>query len=94
MVPSGPNNQVVKDGAHTKLLASQLAAYIKTDRIGKERQGKLHIFAAAPNALIFFLGQLARSFGACTLYEYDFETNALGAYQPSLSFPPAPSMRT
>jgi hypothetical protein len=91
IVPPGPSNQAVRDGTHAKLLANQLAAYFKTSRTNKERQGQLHIFAAAPNALVFFLGQLARSFGSCILYEYAFETNALGAYQPSLSFPPTAS---
>jgi hypothetical protein len=39
-------------------------------------------------ALLFFLGQLARGLGRCTLYEYDFVTNELGKYDPSLVLPP------
>jgi len=86
-LPPAPSNRAVVDGTHAQLLASQISSYLKENRTEEERQGKLHIFAAAPNALLFFLGQLGRGFGPCTLYEYDFETNALGTYQPSLSFP-------
>lgn len=35
-----------------------------------ERRATLHIFAAAPNAFMFFLGQISRGFGKCVLYEY------------------------
>jgi SMODS-associated and fused to various effectors sensor domain len=86
-LPPAPSNRAIADATHAQLLASQLSSYLKENRTEEERQGQLHIFAAAPNAFVFFLGQLGRSLGPCTLYEYDFETNALGAYQPSLSFP-------
>ena len=81
----------IRDGTHALRLAQELSQFLKTDRTDAEKQGVLHIFAAAPNGLMFYLGQLARSFGRCALYEYDFEKNALGAYQPSLTFPPAPT---
>ncbi|MDP9310776.1 MAG: SAVED domain-containing protein [Chloroflexota bacterium] len=87
-LPEGPSTTRIQDGTHAKLLAQQLSAYLKEHRSAEERRGVLHIFAAAPNALLFFLGQVARSFGRCTLYEYDFETNAPGGYHESLSFPP------
>jgi hypothetical protein len=82
-----PSSTAVQNGTHALLLAQDIAAIAK-GRSARERTGRLHIFASAPNALAFFLGQLARSFGACVLYEYDFESNAPGAYQPSLTFPP------
>ena len=85
---SRPAPQAVLDATHAKLLADQLSAHLRSDRTIAERQGRLHIFAAAPNALVFFIGQLARSFGRCILYEYNFDTSAPGAYQPSLIFPP------
>ncbi|MHC0068683.1 SAVED domain-containing protein [Nostoc sp. UIC 10890] len=65
-----------------------LAISIQSQHPTLERQGVLHIFIAAPNALVFFIGQLARSFGSCIVYEYDFDRNIPGAYQPSLKFPP------
>ena len=86
--PSGPGPGSILDADHAKLLADQLSAHLKTKRTSVERQGKLHLFVAAPNALVFFIGQVARSFGSCIFYEYAFEDNLPGAYQPSLSFPP------
>lgn len=83
-----PGATAIVDGAHAHQLAQSVSSLLKTARSVRERQGHLHIFAAAPNALMFFLGQHARSFGLFTLYEYDFDSGFPGAYQPSLSFPP------
>ena len=83
-----PTPTAVRDGTHALLLAQELSAILKQKRSTKERLGVLHIFTAAPNGFLFFLGQLARSFGRCIFYEYDFERNTPGAYQPSLMFPP------
>ena len=41
-----------------------------------------------PNGLVFFLGQQGRGFGACLLYEYNFEQNLPGDYHHTLTFPP------
>ena len=46
----------------------------------------LHIFAAAPNAFMFHLGQVSRPFGKCILYEYDFEQRGNCSYIPSIQF--------
>ena len=81
-----PSSTAVRDGTHALALAQEVASAVKC-RSSEERMGTLHLFAAAPNALVFFLGQLAHSFGPCMLYEYDFESNAPGAYEPSLMFP-------
>lgn len=82
-----PGPAAVRGATHAFALAGEIAARLKM-RSREERAGRLHIFAAAPNAFMFFLGQLAKSFGCCTMYEYDFETSAPGAYQASISFPP------
>jgi hypothetical protein len=76
----------VLDGNHALFLAEELAVLLK-QRSREERASRLHIFASAPNGLMFFLGQMGKAFGPCELYEYHFESNALGAYQASLSFP-------
>lgn len=47
----------------------------------------LHVFAAAPNGLMFFLGQVARALGPIQLYEFDFGGGCGGGYTPSLRFP-------
>lgn len=86
-MPSGPSRWAVVDGTHALYLANNLSDHLKTNRTEQEREGKLHIFIAAPNGLSFYLGQLGRSFGNCVLYEYDFDRGTLGAYQPSISFP-------
>lgn len=87
LIEPRPGNSSVRDGTHAAQLAQALAVLFK-QRSRDERSGTLHIFAAAPNGFMFFLGQLARGFGACVLYEYDFESIAPGAYRASLSFPP------
>ncbi len=86
-VEPGPSPTAIRDGTHAFRLAEGLATYVRQQRSNEERLGVLHIFAAAPNGLMFFLGRLGRSFGRCILYEYDFEMNDPGAYQPSFRLP-------
>lgn len=81
-----PSSTAVQDGPHAMSLAQAAASAVKK-RSARERTGRLHIFAAAPNALVFFLGQLSHGLGSCVLYEYDFESNTPGAYHASLIFP-------
>lgn len=83
-IDGGHGSAVIKDGSHAWLLADKIATYIN-DRPIKERFGHIHIFSAIPNALLFFIGQFARSFGPCTLYEYDFEKRIPGKYEPSIT---------
>jgi hypothetical protein len=90
-LPGEPNTSTVQNGTHAWHLAEALVGDLKTSRSAAERQGTLHIFASAPNAMLFFMGQLSRGIGKCKLYEYAYESNEQGAYQPSLSFPPRAS---
>lgn len=83
----GPS--AVRDGTHALHLARDLAARLQEERTPDERRGTLHIFASAPNGFTFLLGREARSFGRCSIYEHDFDTNLPGAYRLGLSFPPA-----
>lgn len=76
----------VKDANHCLQLVQAVSSLLK-QRSGTEREGLLHIFAAAPNGFMFVLGQLSQGFGKALLYEYDFDSNALGAYKPSIRFP-------
>lgn len=76
----------VRDGAHALRLAQTLGRAIR-ERSPEERLGTLHLFAAAPNALLVFLGQMAPALGPVQLYEYDFDTKAPGAYRPSFRLP-------
>jgi len=52
-----------------------------------DSEKKLHLFFAAPNGLIFFLGKLSNVLGNLALYEYDFESGLLGAYTNSVFLP-------
>jgi hypothetical protein len=78
----------VRDGRHALQLAQALAWTIR-GRTVFEREGVLHLFAAAPNALLFFLGQLRRFYGRVQLYEHDDNSPLPGAYGPSIFLPPS-----
>lgn len=82
----GPTAVERGDGLHALQLAQDLSLKIRA-RSPQERARPLHLFAAAPNALLFFLGQLARSFGEVQLYEHDFGSGKVGAYARSLRLP-------
>jgi hypothetical protein len=45
------------------------------------------LFSAAPNALLFFLGQHREALGRIQLYEFDFEGSRGGDYAASLRLP-------
>jgi hypothetical protein len=80
------SSRTVIDGSHARLLAENLVRIIKSRTID-ERKGKLHIFGAAPAALMFFIGQVSRSFGSIVLYEYDFEGCRGFEYFKSMELP-------
>ncbi|MCP5058328.1 MAG: SAVED domain-containing protein [bacterium] len=82
----GTGQSAVRDSNHAIAIADELARRLKARSI-RERAARLHIFAAAPNALMFMLGQLAKGGGHITLYEFDFEGLEGGGYKPSLTVP-------
>ena len=84
----GPGSEAVLDCTHAHLLAQQIVQYSQTARTAEERRCRLHLFAAAPNGLLYFLGQQARGLGQVVWYEFDFERNEPGGYRPALTFPP------
>jgi len=83
---AGPSLTGVRDGLHALRLAEVLASKLCA-RTVEERFGVLHLFASAPNALLFFLGQLTHGLGRVQLYEHDFDSVLPGAYIPSLLLP-------
>ena len=83
-----PSQMGVRDGLHAMRLA-EVVAHRLGERPAQEAGGIVHLFAAAPNTLLFFLGQLAHGLGRIQLYEYDFGTRAPGTYSPSILLPPA-----
>ena len=84
-----PEQRAVVGGAHMLRLAEELLPRLR-QRTPEERDGRLHIFYAGPNALQLYLGQLARPLGRIVLYEYDFEGQQGGQerYQRSIELPP------
>ena len=72
-------------GQHAFDLAEALALQIKQKR--HANGPPLHLFIAAPDAFMFFLGQRQPGLGKTTLYEYDFEGENGGGYKPSPSLP-------
>ncbi len=82
-----PGVNSIKDGSHAFCLAQNLISAIRTARNEDGSGLNLHLFWAAPNAFVFFVGQMARNLGPCRLYEHDLESGYQGAYQPSLRLP-------
>lgn len=88
VIAPAPGQQAVRGGAHALRLAETLLPRLLY-RLPHERAGKLHLFCAAPNALLVYLGQSARSLGRLVLYEFAFEAaDNFGRYQPSIELPP------
>lgn len=81
----GATNFSIEDGNHAAALANSVYNAI-AQRTSVERRATLHIFASAPNAFMFFLGQNSRGFGKCVLYEYDFEQRDSCSYSKSINF--------
>lgn len=83
-----PGGRSVQGGAHSLRLAQALLPRIRRRR-PHERGGRVHLFYSGPNALVFYLGQLSRSFGRIVMYEYPFEKEDSWAdYRPSIELPP------
>ena len=79
---TGPRS--VLGGAHALRLAHALLPRLRRRR-PHERAGRVHFFCACPNALTFYLGQLASSLAEVVLYEYPFRApGSYGQYQKSI----------
>jgi hypothetical protein len=89
-VRPAPGRTAVTSATHGFELAQALVATIRS-RTAEERLTRLHVFASAPNALVFWLGQQARGFGDVVLYEFDFERNTPGGYVPAIELSTASS---
>lgn len=81
----GPSNKAVESGQHAFELVEKLVHKINTHQ--NRPKEKLHIFIAAPNSFLFYLGQRLPNLGRVTLYEFDFEALTHSSYIPSLHLP-------
>ena len=77
-LPKGPGGMGVLDGAHAWRIAEIVSASLRK-HIG-QRRPRIHLFAAAPNAVMFFIGQQL-GLGSMSTYEFDFEGTRGGGYQ-------------
>jgi hypothetical protein len=78
----GARPDSVRSGRHAFDIAQRITSEART-AVG----AAIHLFVAAPNALVFFLGQRRTLLGKVTLYEFDFEGTRNRSYQPSLTLP-------
>lgn len=83
---NGPGGNSVKNGEHAYAIAQGITNYVRllTTHSSPEEPIKVHLFAAAPNAVMFMLGQFRRAIGPTQLYEFDFDGVGNRTYSPSL----------
>jgi hypothetical protein len=87
-IAPGPGPHSVKGGGHSIALAHSLIQRLQI-RQPHERNGRVHFFCSAPNALVFYLGQLASWMEKIVLYEFPFRRpNSFGRYKRSIVLPP------
>ncbi len=81
-----PGPTSVVDGAHADALAIEAVERIRAVRRADGPEGRVHLFAAAPNGLVFQLGRRSRLMGPTTVHEFDFENPHRG-YTPGITVP-------
>ena len=83
-MPAGPGQRSVAGGEHAAALAEQISNCVRVVK-EKDPDAVIHIFAAAPNTLLFYLGQHHQAIAPCIVYEYDFDRRGNKTYQPSFT---------
>ena len=81
-MPAGPGQRSVAGGEHAATLAEQVSNHVRGAK-GNDPDAVSHIFAAAPNSLLFYLGQHHQAIAPCIVYEFDFDRKEHKTYQPS-----------
>ena len=79
------NSFSVINGTHCAQLANSIYSSL-CQRTIPERRATLHIFAAVPNAFMFYLGQVSRPFGNTVIYDFDFDLLNSCTYFPTICF--------
>jgi hypothetical protein len=80
--PEGTGHQTVAGGGHAAALAEQVANAVRQAK-QDDPDAMVHIFAAVPNSVMFYLGQHYQSVAPCIVYEFDFDRRGNKSYQPS-----------
>jgi hypothetical protein len=81
-LPHGPGQQSVAGGGHAAALAEQVSNRLREVKAG-DPDAMVHVFAACPNSLLFYLGQQHQGLAPCIVYEFDFDRQGTKTYQPS-----------
>jgi len=81
----GPSGTSVKCGHPAFLLAERVASELRSLSAAAQGRGRIHIFIAAPNAFVLFLGQNQSAFSRCSVYEFDCEGRRGRTYSLGLS---------
>jgi hypothetical protein len=82
-LPTGPSQTGITGGFHAAQLSDQIAGLVKTLR-ETQTISRVHLFVAAPNALLFYLGQQVQALGRYQMYEYDMTGDQGGSYFASV----------
>ncbi len=77
----GPSPTALRGGLHAAEIADQLTRMIRDAR--DDDDDIVHLFAACPNSLLFYLGQQHRGLAPLIIYEYDFDRAGNKSYHPS-----------
>lgn len=85
-VLDGIGTDAVKDGTHAWQLAKQIHSEV-SKRSGILKKGKMHIFIAGPNSLMFYLGMQSMMYGKIQIYEFDVNGTHENIYYPTITFP-------
>ncbi|MGH6864805.1 MAG: SAVED domain-containing protein [Methyloceanibacter sp.] len=81
-MPGGPGHQTVAGGEHAAVLAEQISNHLRAMKQDNP-DAAVHIFAACPNSVLFYLGQHHQGIAPCVVYEFDFDRKGNKSYQPS-----------
>jgi hypothetical protein len=84
-VPARPGRQNEGGGVLAPPSLGRCPNHLRTMRVD-DVDAVVHIFAACPNSLLFFLGQHHQGIGPCIVYEFAFDWRAHEIYQPSSIF--------
>lgn len=82
-LPGGSNQQGVQGGGHAATLAEAISNHLRMIK-RSEPDTVAHTFAAAPNALLFYVGQRHQAIAPCVVYEFDFDRRSNKSYHPSM----------
>ena len=83
-MPTGPGQRSVTGGEHAAALADQISNHVRAMK-EDDPGAVIHIFAAAPNSFLFYLGQHHQAMAPCIVYEFDFDRRGNKTYQPSFT---------